>query len=156
MVILGIDPGFDRLGCAILERQKSEDNLIYSTCIFSDKKTSYEKRLLFLGKEIEKIIRKYKPNVAIMEKLFFSQNQKTAIRVAEARGMVIFLLTSKNIPLIEIAPSEIKTAITGYGKADKNQIKKMVQVILNIQCSGKIDDETDAIATALSYPKIWG
>lgn len=156
MVILGIDPGFDRLGCAILERQKSKDNLIYSACITSDKKTSYEKRLLFLGKEMEKVIRKHKPDIAIMEKLFFSQNQKTAIRVAEARGMIIFLLASKNVPLTELAPSEIKTAITGYGRADKNQIKKMVQAILNIQCLGKIDDETDAIAAALSCPKIWG
>lgn len=157
LTILGIDPGFDRLGCAILKKQKGKNILKYSACVSSDPKNNYEKRLLFLGKELKKIILRYKPDAAVVEKLFFSKNQKTAIRVAEARGMIIFLLASQNIPLTEMAPSEIKTAVTGYGKADKNQVRKMVQLILKLPVLPKYDDETDAIAAALACPatKIW-
>jgi crossover junction endodeoxyribonuclease RuvC len=157
MIILGIDPGFERLGCAVLEKSPAlRDKLIYSVCLTTDKKLSYEKRLFYLGKEVKKIILKYKPDILAIEKLFFTKNQKTGLRVAEARGMILYISSLKNIPIIEFTPLEIKIAITGYGKANKTQMQKMIKAILKIPVP-KSDDEADAIATAITcssrYPK---
>ncbi|MEK9186200.1 MAG: crossover junction endodeoxyribonuclease RuvC [Patescibacteria group bacterium] len=152
MIILGIDPGFDKMGCAVLNKTNNKDELVYSTCITTSRKDNYEKRLLTLGEKLKKIISKYKPNVVVVEKLFFTTNQKTAIRVAEARGVVLYVAALSNIPIIEFTPLEIKMALTGYGRADKGQVKKMVQIILKDAQMPKTDDEIDAIAAALACP----
>lgn len=150
MIILGIDPGFGRLGCAVLEKTAKGESLIYSTCLISDKKLSHEKRLLFLARELEKIIKKYRPDILAVEKLFFAKNQKTALQVAEARGMILYLAALKNIPIMEFTPLEIKMALTGYGRAEKRQMQKMATAILNLKNPKKYDDEIDAIACALT------
>lgn len=154
MIILGIDPGFERLGCAIVKKEKGTEKLVYSTCLITEKTLSHEKRLLQLGKGIEKIINKYKPNIVAVEKLFFTKNQKTALQVAEARGMILYVTASKKMDVIEFTPLEIKMALTGYGRADKKQVEEMVKVILKMEKMPKFDDETDAIATALTCSSI--
>jgi crossover junction endodeoxyribonuclease RuvC len=149
MIILGIDPGFEKLGCAVLKKEKGRDDLIYSTCLITDKKLDFEKRLLCLGRELEKIIKKYKPDVIALEKVFFFKNQKTASQISEVRGMILYLATSKKISIKEYTPLQVKMGLTGYGRAEKYQIKKMVQTILKIKEMPKQDDEVDAIAIAL-------
>lgn len=150
MIILGIDPGFDKLGCAILKKEKTEDKLIYSTCLISQRKDLHEKRLLYLGKKLRKIIKKYKPDILAVEKLFFTKNQKTAMQVSEARGMILFIGATENLPIIEFTPLEIKIALTGYGRAEKRQVQEMVKSILKLPRLPKSDDEVDAIATSLT------
>ncbi len=150
MLIIGIDPGFEKMGCAVLEKTNKGEKLIFSTCVLTDKKTQYEKRLLRLGKEIEKIIIKYKPDILSIEKLFFTTNQKTALMVSEARGVILYIASLKNIPIVEFTPLQVKIALTGYGKAEKKQVQKMVQSILKLDSIPKSDDETDAIAVALT------
>lgn len=150
MIILGIDPGFEKLGCAILEKTSGSEKLIYSTCLVSDRKLSHEKRLFYLGERLKKIISKHKPDILAIEKLFFTKNQKTALQVSEARGMILYIAASKKIPIIEFTPSEIKIALTGYGKAEKKQVQGMVENILKLTKLFKSDDEIDAIATSLT------
>ena len=150
MVISGIDPGFDRMGCAVLEKTSKDENLLYSTCLVSDRKLSQEKRLLSLGREIEKIIEKYEPDILAIEKLFFTKNQKTAMMVSEARGMILYLAAEKGIEVRELTPLEIKMALTGYGRAEKRQVKNMVKAILRMKKMPKYDDEIDAIACSSS------
>lgn len=159
MIILGIDPGFDRMGCAVLEKSvSSADKLIYSTCLVSNRKFPQEERLFFLGKKLEGVIKKYKPDIVAVEKLFFNKNQKTALQVAEARGMVLYLASSKKIPVYGLTPLQIKIALTGYGRAEKIQVQKMVMAILGLKKKPRYDDEIDAIAAAItcsaSYPQL--
>jgi len=155
MIILGIDPGFDRLGCAIVEKgcppTGTGEKLIFSDCLTADKKLSQEKRLAKLSKELEKVIAKYKPDFLAIEKIFFTKNQKTMVGVAQACGMVLTIAGLNNIPAEELSPPEIKLAVTGYGSAEKKQVQKMVQIILKMEKVPKYDDEIDAIAVALAY-----
>lgn len=150
MIILGIDPGIEKMGCAVLEKSKNGEKLLHSSCFITDKKTPHEKRILKLGQELEKIIKKYKPDIMAVEKLFFSQNQKTALIVSEARGMVLYLAAINNISVTELTPLEIKMALTGYGRAEKRQVQSMAMTILKIEKAPKHDDEMDAIATAIA------
>ncbi len=150
MIILGIDPGFDRMGCAVLEKSRGGEKLLYSTCLMSDKKAPHAERLFSIGREIEKIIKERKPDILAIEKLFFTKNQKTAMMVSEARGMVLFLAAAKKIEIKEYTPLEIKIALTGYGKAEKRQVQEMVKAVLKMSVTPKSDDEVDAIACALT------
>jgi crossover junction endodeoxyribonuclease RuvC len=150
MIILGIDPGFERMGCAVLKKEKGRDELIYSVCLKTDKKLDFEKRLLILGKEIEKIIKKFRPDVIAVEKVFFFKNQKTAMQISEVRGMILYLAASNKIPIKEYTPLQVKMGLTGYGRAEKQQVQKMVEAILKPKNIPKQDDEVDAIAIALT------
>lgn len=152
--ILGIDPGYDRLGLAILEKKSNtEYEVIYSDCLESDRKKEISERIFIFGKELKKIIEKYKPSELAIEKLFFTNNQKTVMGVSEARGAIIFLAQVLNLKIFEYTPLQIKIAMTGYGKADKNQVYFMLQKILKIKVNKakKLDDEYDAIAVAYTH-----
>ena len=159
MLILGIDPGFERMGCAVLEKSPGGEKLIYSTCLISSRSDAHEKRLLVLAEGLKKIIKKFKPDTMAIEKLFFTANQKTALKVAEARGVALLLAAENDLKVLEFAPLEVKMAMTGYGRAEKDQVRKMVLAMLKINTdkkfassSGKLDDEIDAIAIALACP----
>ena len=159
MLILGIDPGFERMGCAILEKSPGVEKLIYSSCLISSRNDPHEKRLLVLAKGLKKIIKDSKPDIMAIEKLFFTANQKTALKVAEARGVALLLAAENNLKVFEFTPLEVKMAMTGYGRAEKDQVRKMVLAMLKINTdkkfassSGKLDDEIDAIAIALTCP----
>lgn len=150
--ILGIDPGFDRLGVCVLDKTNTEEKLIHSACILSNKKDSFEKRLVQVGKELEEVIKKFKPSELAIETIFLTKNQKTVVSVAEIRGVCIYLSHTHGIRIYEYSPPQIKMAIAGYGRATKEDLSYMVPKILKIRLNTKmIDDELDAIAIALTH-----
>lgn len=150
--ILGIDPGFDRLGVCILDKDGNKESLVFSTCIITSKKDSFGARIAHVGQELTKIIETHKPNELAIETLFFTTNQKTIITVAEVRGVCIYVSELYKIKLYEYSPAHIKLAVAGYGKATKEDISIMVSRILKIDSHNKVlDDEIDAIAVALTH-----
>lgn len=158
MRILGIDPGYERLGIAVLEKNKGDkkEKVIFSECFKTSAKLDFTERLLLIGEEVQKVIKKYKPEVLSIETLFLTTNQKTVMHVAEARGVILYEAVKNNLKIFEATPLQIKVATTGYGRADKNQIIKMVRMLVDIEKNKTSDDELDAIAialTAFSYTK---
>lgn len=150
--ILGIDPGFDRMGIAILEKKQGEEKLIFSTCVITNKKESFGDRLFQIGNDLEKIILKYKPDYLSIEKLFLTSNQMTVMHVSEARGVCIYIAQKHHLKIFEYSPPQIKLAVTGYGRSSKDAVSLMVSRILKINSPVKIlDDEFDAIAIALTH-----
>lgn len=150
--ILGIDPGFDRLGICVIEKDSTKETLLFSTCITTSKKDSFESRLSSIAESLTKILKEYTPSELAIEKLFFTKNQLTAINVAEARGVILYLCHVHGLSVHEYSPPEIKVAVTGYGKATKNDIATMVPKILGkVLEKNLLDDELDAIAIALTH-----
>jgi len=152
MKILGIDPGYERLGIAILEKSQSDkkEKVIFSECFKTSAKLEFADRLFLIGEEIKKVIKKYKPEVLAIETLFLNTNHKTVMRVAEARGVVIYEAACVGLKVFEASPLQIKIATTGYGRANKEQMVKMVKILVNIDKLKTSDDELDAIAIALT------
>ncbi|MFA6353991.1 MAG: crossover junction endodeoxyribonuclease RuvC [Candidatus Paceibacterota bacterium] len=150
--ILGIDPGYERLGIAVLEKNKGEkkEKVLFSECFKTSAKLNFSERLFLIGEEVKKVISKYKPEVLSIETLFLNTNQKTVMQVAEARGVVIYEAVSTGLKVFEASPPQIKIATTGYGRANKEQITKMVKILVDIEKSKTSDDELDAIAIALT------
>ncbi len=150
--VVSVDPGFDRLGIAVLEKNKGKEKLIHSECIVTNPKDGREIRLLNIGKRFKEIVKEHKPSSFAVETLFFNQNVTSAIGVAEARGVVIFEAASAGLPLFEYSPQAIKIAVTGYGKANKLQIKSMVERLISLPNKDKVlDDEIDAIAVGITH-----
>lgn len=151
MRILGIDPGYERLGIAILEKNnQKKECVIFSECFKTSAKLEFSERLHLIGTEITRVIGKYKPEILSIETLFLTTNQKTVMRVAEARGVAIYEAANAGLKIFEATPLQIKIATTGYGRADKNQVMKMVKILVKIDNEKKSDDELDAIAIALT------
>ena len=155
MRIISIDPGYDRLGVSVMEKDvKGKEVVLFSDCFLTDKKESLEKRILFLGQEVKSVIKKWSPTHMAIEKLFFTKNQTTAMKVAEVRGVVIYEASQKGITIHEFSPQNIKIAVTGYGNASKDQVSKMTEKILSLSKKKRLDDEMDALAlgvTALAH-----
>ncbi|MBX4195778.1 crossover junction endodeoxyribonuclease RuvC [Candidatus Parcubacteria bacterium] len=149
--VIGIDPGFDRCGVAILEKENGKEKLLFSACIKTNPKDPPEERLRIIGEEIQKIIRKWKPRSLAIEKLFFNQNVSTALKVAEARGVILYEAGKADISVYEYSPQDVKIAVTGYGKADKRQVESMALRILGLKEVPKYDDETDSIAVGITH-----
>lgn len=158
MRILGIDPGFERVGIAIIdpiahERRGGKNHnhvVLFSECFKTSAKLEFSARLKLIGEKIKKIIKEYKPDVLSIETLFLTTNQKTVMHVAETRGVIIYEAICAELDIFEATPLQIKIATTGYGRADKTQIMKMVKILVKIDDSKKSDDELDAIAIALT------
>ena len=150
--ILGIDPGFERLGIAILEKSKQgeKEQVLFSECFKTSSKLIFSERLNLIGAEVKKIIKEYKPEVLAIETLFLTNNQKTVMHVAEARGVVIYEASQAGLKVFEASPPQIKIATTGYGRANKEQIMKMVKILVKIDNKKTSDDKLDAIAIALT------
>jgi crossover junction endodeoxyribonuclease RuvC len=146
MKILGIDPGYDRVGIAIVEN----NTLLHSECFSTSPKDDFHKRLREIGVRVGEIIKKFSPDVMALESLFITKNQKTAMKVAEARGVISYEASLNNIKIFEYSPPEIKVAVTGHGGSDKSQIIKMIPLLLKIKKKRALDDEYDAIAVALT------
>ncbi len=151
MIILGIDPGYGRLGYAVLEKSNNKEKLLDYSCIETNPKDKHPDRILFLANKLNKIIKKYKPETLSIEKLYFTKNQKTALNVSEARGVVIYLCLKNKMQITEFTPLEVKTAVCGYGKATKEQVQKMVELLIKTKKPIKYDDTADAIALCLTY-----
>lgn len=148
MRVIGIDPGIERTGFAILEMTAGgKIKLSDFGCIITDKKHPFSNRLLSLAHDLKTILRQWKPAAAGLEEIFFSKNVKTAIKVSHARGVILEVLEEHSIPVLELNPSHIKISVTGDSKADKFQVKKMLQCTLGI--SPKNDDAADAIACGI-------
>jgi crossover junction endodeoxyribonuclease RuvC len=152
MIILGIDPGYDRLGLAVIEKLNiKKDRVVYSSCLQTSSKENIYDRLRAVGDEVCVILDKYKPDVVALETLFITKNQKTAMRVAEARGIIIYEAKKRDVAIVEYSPMQIKVAVTGDGTSDKIRMIKMVNLLVEIPHKIARDDEYDAIAVALTH-----
>lgn len=149
MRILAIDPGYDRLGIAVIEGNASKPVLLWSDCILPEK-GSPEKRLAHLSRAIKDAIAVYTPDVLGIETLFFGINKKTALGVAEARGAVLAIAGMAALPVIECTPVQVKLAVAGYGGADKKAVASMVPRLLTLKEKKRLDDEIDAIAIGIT------
>ncbi len=150
MRVISVDPGYDRLGVAVLEYQNGKEFLLYSGCIETNKKASLNERLYELGMAFTVILETYQPNTLGIETLFFNNNQKTAIGVAAARGIIMYLAQVADCTVYEFGPQEVKVAITGYGKSDKAAVTDMVRRLLTNAPAIALDDEYDAIAVGIT------
>jgi crossover junction endodeoxyribonuclease RuvC len=150
MKIIAIDPGFGRCGVAILTGSGSAPVLIYSTCIETGANTAFTERLLFVANAIVALLDAHNPECMAIEEIYFTNNAKTAIHVAEIRGMLIYLATARGISVVEFNPLAVKVAITGYGRATKAEVTKMVEKLVAIPKRTMRDDEYDAIALGIT------
>ena len=153
MRIIAIDPGYDRLGVAVLEKKEGgKESLLFSECFVTDRRQNFSQRLVAIARRLREIIELYSPTELAIETLFVTKNQKTAMRVSEARGAIICQAADRGMGIFEFSPPEIKLACVGDGRADKKSVIFMIEKILG-QKSGKIkqDDEYDAIAVGLTY-----
>lgn len=151
MRIIGIDPGIAITGYALVEERGSDFICSASGCIRTDKDLPSEIRLRKIHEKILELISEFSPDALAVEKIFFSKNVRTAFQVGEARGVVILTAAMKNLQLYEYTPLQVKQAVAGYGKAEKVQVQKMVQMLLKLSSVPKIDDEADAMAVALCH-----
>ncbi len=153
MLILGIDPGIGITGWSFVEYLEKQDsfNLIKSGSIQTDKSAPHPKRLLELKDDMDVLIKKYKPDCASIEQLFFFKNQKTIIPVAQARGVILVTLQQNNIDIFEYTPLVVKQTITGHGRADKSEVKMMVQNYIKLDENIKLDDTIDSVALAICH-----
>ncbi len=151
MRVLAIDPGYGRCGMAILERLGGKEILIHSTCIETDPKKDFPSRLAHVASECAQLIETFSPDTFAIEKLYFSSNKTTAMQVAEVRGALIETASRNSIPVFEYTPNEIKSATAGSGNADKQQMAKMLHLLVKIDKKIKHDDEYDAIAVGVTH-----
>lgn len=150
MRIIGIDPGMAIVGYSVLDiSQNGELELVSSGSIQTSNKTPEAQRLLEIHNDLKTIIEKFSPDIASVEKLFFFKNQKTVMPVSQARGVIVMTLEQANIKIHEYTPIEIKQTLTGYGRATKDEVAKLVKICLNNCKIPKLDDTVDSIAIAI-------
>ena len=147
--VLGIDPGFDRLGLAVLEGDASRPTHIWSDCI-QPPKGEASMRLAYVYDSVMSALAEYQPSLLAIETLFFSTNKKTAFSVAEARGAILAAAGKSGVRVLECTPAQVKIAVTGYGSADKKAIEAMVPKLLTLPSKKRLDDEFDALAVAIA------
>jgi crossover junction endodeoxyribonuclease RuvC len=147
--ILGLDPGTATTGWGLIEEIKGEPVMKAYGCIETPKTKSDSKRLAEMAGDLRQILAQYQPDEVAVEDLFFFKNLKTAIKVAQARGVLLLIPTENKIPVYEYTPLQIKQALTGYGRAEKKQVQLMVQNILKLKKIPQPDDAADALAVAL-------
>lgn len=157
MVILGIDPGYGRVGYGVIQKNSNILSYITSGCIETIKTDSASQRLHTIYKQLRIIMDTTPPDMLAIEQLFFAKNVKTALRVAETRGILLLLSEEYTIPLREFTPLQVKVATCGYGRADKAQIQNMIMRTFNLSAPPKSDDAADALAIALTaaFTKNW-
>ncbi|OHA17240.1 MAG: crossover junction endodeoxyribonuclease RuvC [Candidatus Taylorbacteria bacterium RIFCSPHIGHO2_02_FULL_45_28] len=150
--IIGIDPGYGRLGIAVLEKPaKGKETVLYSNCFQTSPKDTIYERFGEISTEMARVLDVYKPDGLAVETLFITKNQKTAMRVAEAKGVILSEAIKRNIPIFEYTPMQIKVAVTSDGNSGKDRILKMVRMLVPLPDKKLIDDEYDAIAVALTH-----
>ncbi len=151
MRILGIDPGVAITGYAVIEVNNGVFNCLQSGCIRTGKDEQPALRLKAIYDQVLNLIKEYKPQGVAVEKIFFSKNVRTAFQVGEARGVIMLVAANQNISLFEYTPLQVKQAVAGYGKAEKQQVQKMVRMLLKLNKEPAVDDEADAMAVALCH-----
>ena len=153
MRILGIDPGYAILGYGILDMKGNKFEVIAYGSILTDNSMEMPQRLKLLYDELSEIIRRYQPEEASIEELFFNTNVTTGISVAQARGVILLACYQAGVQVYEYTPLQVKQAVVGYGRAEKKQVMDMVKRILNLQDVPKPDDAADAVAIALCHAR---
>jgi len=157
MIILGIDPGTATTGFAIIKGQKGgqKPKVIDFGCIITDKSIESSKRLDIIHREVSSLIKKHKPKIMAIESLYFFKNLKTVMPVSQAKGVILLAAAQKDIPIFEFTPLQVKMSVVGYGKAEKKQVQKMTQELLDLsnfdskKKGRKKDDAADALGVAL-------
>ncbi len=151
MLILGIDPGYAIVGVGIVEYKNNHFTPVYYSAITTPAGMDFPKRLQKIYAELSSILEEYKVDALSIEKLYFNTNTTTAIDVAQARGVILLAATEKGIPIFEYTPLQVKQSVTGYGRAEKQQIMEMTRVLLGLAKIPKPDDTADALALAICH-----
>ena len=151
LIVLGIDPGYAIVGWGLVEFNSNTFRPLRYGAVTTEPDMSFNRRLKIIYDDIDSIITAYKPDSVSIEKLYFQSNQKTAIMVAEARGVLLLCAENHNLPVFEYTPLQVKTAVTGYGKAKKPQVMEMTRRLLNLPSVPKPDDTADALAIAITH-----
>jgi len=151
MRVLAVDPGYDRLGVAVVAHGPNRrDELLFSDCVKTSRDQPLELRLVTIGSQLETLLTQYAPDACALERLYFHSNKKTALSVAEAMGVVRYIAAKHKLSTYEYTPLQVKTAVTGDGRADKRQVMHMVGQLVPIKKPIRYDDEFDAIAVGLT------
>lgn len=153
MIILGVDPGTATTGFGIVKKTKKELFCLGYGAIITSPDFSDAERLRQLFNELNLVIRHYEPDILAVEQLYFFKNSKTAMTVAQAKGVILLAGIKKKLPIFEFTPLQVKTVITGYGRADKSQIQRMIKVLLNLDELPRPDDAADALGVAICYAR---
>lgn len=148
MRILGIDPGYGRLGYAIIDVVRGKPKAVTYGVITTEKNVETAERLCEIAADVRSVIKKYSPEKMVIEELFFAKSVTTALKVAEVRGVMFLIAAEVKMKVVEVKPNAVKLALTGYGKADKRQMQDMVKVVFDLKKAPKIDDAADALAIA--------
>ncbi len=156
MVVLGIDPGYAIVGYGALQYSGCNYQALTSGAVLTEAHTPFEERLKTVFEGMNNLISKIKPDAIAIESLYFQNNQKTAIRVAEARGVILLCAKLAEIPVYEYTPLQVKTGVTGYGKAKKPQVMEMTKRLLKLSRMPRFDDTCDALAVAICHVHAMG
>ena len=151
MKVLSIDPGYGRIGFAVLEKGGGQTAVLFSECFETGKETAFEERLAQIGDRARDIIQEHQPTCAAIERLFFSKNKKTALQTAEVRGVCIYTAKDHGLTVVEYTPNQIKNAITGNSNAAKRDVIRMVPQLIALDTRKRHDDEYDAIAIGITH-----
>ncbi len=148
--VLAADPGYDRLGLAILVREGTKEKVLVSLCATSTKGSSLSERIAELEVQVSALLNEYSPDAVAFEKIFFNQSTSTALGVAEVRGMLETLAGQRKLQVFQYSPQEVKIAVTGYGKSDKRAVATMIEKLVVLPAGPRLDDEIDAIAVGIT------
>lgn len=151
MIILGIDPGYAIVGWGLIQKEKSTITFLRCGAITTTAKETLEHRLAAIYQQMDTLLKEHTPDHVAIEQLYFSTNVKTALDVAQARGVLLLAVQHHHIPLFSYGPLTVKQTITGDGNADKTQMQLMVKRILKLSAVPKPDDVSDAVAIALTH-----
>ena len=153
MIILGIDPGYAIVGYGVIEYNNNHFKVLDFGAVTTKAHTDFTDRLLHIYSGIRNLVEIYNPQAMAIEKLFFNTNQKTAIDVAQARGVIILAARQHGVPIFEYTPLQVKQSVVGYGRAEKKQVMEMVKRICNLKAVPRPDDAADAIALAICHAR---
>lgn len=151
MIILGIDPGYAIVGWGVLEYQNNRFRVLDYGAITTEADMELFRRFQVIHQDLNEIIEQYKPDAMAIEELFFNSNRTTAINVAQARGVLILSALNHEVPVFEYTPLQVKQAVAGYGRAEKQQVQQMTKILLNLPAIPKPDDTADALAIAICH-----
>ena len=149
MIVLGIDPGTARTGYGLVERAGSHLQALEYGCLETPASMELPQRLLLIEQGLSALIEAHRPDVVAVERLYFNKNVQTAFAVGQARGVVLMVAAQHGLAVAEYGPHEVKLAVTGYGRADKGQVQRMVQTLLLLEQLPRPDDAADGLAIAI-------
>jgi crossover junction endodeoxyribonuclease RuvC len=151
MRVLGIDCGTEKTGYGIIDSDGRRHSLVVAGVIRTDPKQHMALRLTAIARGLRSLIQEHQPAAASIEDVFFSANVKTALKLAQVRGVALLTVAESNLDLGEYSPLEIKTSVVGYGRAEKQQVQMMVRSLLHLDCDIESEDAADALAAAICY-----